>query len=307
VNLYKVLHAAIRSSPGDIVAERSSFPTDLYVARGVADERGMQLRLSEPGRSPAGIADAATGVVLVNHVDFKTGALADLEAVAAEAAGCGALLVADLSHSAGVVPTSLDAWAVDFAVGCTYKYLSGGPGAPAFLYAAAEHIDAVSPVIPGWMGHAEPFLMEPEYRPRTGVRRFMTGTPSILSMRALEGALGLIEEAGMGAIREKSVALTGTLMELIEEELPEASVITPHDPAQRGGQVSIRHPAGRTLSQALTAAGVRGDFRAPDVLRFGLSPLYTSFGDLGRAVATMKSVLEGMQPGPAGGGWDVPT
>ncbi|MBO3752918.1 kynureninase [Streptosporangiaceae bacterium NEAU-GS5] len=282
VAIFKVVSAALRLRPGRrvIVSDAGNFPTDHYVVEGVADAFGYEVRdVAEPLRDDV-------GAVLLSHVDYRTGAMRDMAAVTDQAHAVGALMIWDLCHSAGAVP--VDVTAADFAVGCTYKYLNGGPGAPAYLYLNPRHEDAVN-VISGWHGHAAPFDFEPGYRPAEGVRRFASGTPPVLSYGALNAALDVWEKADLNALRAKSLALTEQFMDLVD---PALKIVTPRDPAARGSQVSIRHPNGYPVVRALVDRGVIGDFRAPDIMRFGFAPLYIRHVDVFDAATLLNEVLE---------------
>lgn len=298
VNIHKALHAALALRPDRhvIVAEAGSFPTDLYMAEGVAAARpGTRLRLE--GVDAAAIEDLIdrdTAVVLVNHVNYKTGALRDMAALTATAHAAGALAVWDLCHSAGALPVALDAAGADFAVGCTYKYLNGGPGAPAFVYAARRHHDGMSQPLSGWWGHARPFAFETGFAGAEGIRRFQCGTQPILSLRALKAALDLWDEVDMDALRQKSIALTDLFIALVEAGCGRHGVAleTPRKGALRGSQVSFAHPHAYAVMQALIARGVIGDFRAPATLRFGFAPLYVGYADVWRAAAALREIFD---------------
>ncbi|WP_026067615.1 kynureninase [Pusillimonas noertemannii] len=298
INLYKVLQAAMALQPGrrTIVAEAGSFPTDLYIAQGVvANVQGARLRLA--GRDAdtlEELIDDDTAVVLVNHVDYRSGALRDMAGLTAKAHAAGALAIWDLCHSAGALEIELDACEADFAVGCTYKYLNCGPGAPAFVYVASRHHAQLRQPLSGWWGHARPFEFETDYAPASGIKAFLTGTPPMLSLRALMGALADWNDVDMGQLREKSVRLTQYFMDLVEDRCAAHGLvsITPRDPGARGSQVSLRFEHAYPAMQALIAKGVIGDFRAPDVMRFGFTPLYISFSDVARAVEILKEVLD---------------
>ncbi|MDX3894245.1 kynureninase [Pusillimonas sp.] len=298
VNLYKVLRAAMGLRPGrrTIVAEASSFPTDLYIAEGVAANlQGARLRLA--GRDAdtlEELIDEDTAVVLVNHVDYRSGALQDMAGLTSKVHAAGALAVWDLCHSAGALCVELDACEADFAVGCTYKYLNCGPGAPAFVYAATRHHARLRQPLSGWWGHARPFEFETGYAPASGIKAFLTGTPPVLSLRALAGALDGWDDVDMGQLREKSMRLTQYFIDLVEDRCGEHGLasITPGDPKARGSQVSLRFAHAYPAMQALIARGVIGDFRAPDVMRFGFTPLYLSFAEVARAVEILKEVLD---------------
>jgi kynureninase len=292
-NLYKALLAAAALKPDrtDIAIEEGSFPTDLYVAEAVARRIGGQIRVMPRSSSVDLFLDDEVAVVVMNHVDFRTAEIAEMGSTTETIHGSGALAVWDLSHSAGVLPISLDHWDVDFAVGCTYKYLNGGPGAPAYLYVNRMHLDRAANPIPGWIGHAEPFLMEEGYRPAPGIRRFITGTQPIVSMSLLDAALDVYDGIGMSELRAKSVALTGLFIDLVDERLG-LEVASPRDPQRRGSQVSLRHPDAAGVYERLVAAGLQGDVRPPDLLRFGFAPLYVSFTDVWDAVDVLAGVLE---------------
>jgi kynureninase len=302
VLLYKVMRAAVAARPGrtEIVLDRDQFPTDRFVAAGVAEECGLTLRWIDvdttAGVSAEQLADVIgpqTALVVVNHVAYRSAWLADAAALTAIAHETGALVLWDLCHSAGAVPIELDAWDVDLAVGCTYKYLNGGPGSPAFLYVAARLQDELTQPIQGWMGALDPFLMGPTYAPAAGVRRFLSGTPAIVGMLALQDMLELVAEAGMPAIREKSMALTSYAVEVAEELLGPAGVVlaSPRDPAQRGGHVTLNHPLMREVTAALWERDVIPDYRDPHGLRIGLSPLSTSFAEVRSGLETVREVL----------------
>lgn len=305
VNIFKALHAALALRPGRnvIVAESGSFPTDLYMAEGVVSTRpGTALKL-EGVDAPAieDLIDETVAVVLVNHVNFKSGALRDMGALTKRIHDAGALAVWDLCHSAGALPVELDATDADFAVGCTYKYLNGGPGAPAFIYAAKRHHENIVQPLSGWWGHARPFAMETGFEAAPGIRRFQCGTQPMLSLRALKGALDIWDEVDMQALREKSLALTDLFIELVEARCGQygVSLETTCARASRGSQVSFAHDHAYEVMQALIERGVIGDFRAPSTLRFGFTPLYTSYRDVWNAVAVLEDIL-------ASGVWKEP-
>ncbi|WP_315928866.1 kynureninase [Mesorhizobium sp. SP-1A] len=297
-NVYKALHAALALRPGRnvIVAEAGSFPTDLYMAEGVASTLpGTRLKLEGVDAERIdNLIDADTAVVLVNHVNYKTGTLRDMAALTAKVHAAGALAVWDLCHSAGALPVELDGASVDFAVGCTYKYLNGGPGAPAFVYAARRHHAGMSQPLSGWWGHARPFAFETGFAGAEGIRRFQCGTQPILSLRALKAALDLWQEVDMAVLREKSVALTDLFITLVEAKCRRHGVRleTPREGARRGSQVAFAHEHAYAVMQALIARGVIGDFRAPSTMRFGFAPLYNGFADVWRAVAVLQEILD---------------
>ncbi|SDR56671.1 Kynureninase [Rhizobiales bacterium GAS113] len=298
INVYKALHAGFSLNPGRtvIVAEGSSFPTDLYMAEGVAATRsGASLRLEGvDAPSIEELIDERVAVMLVNHVDYRSGALRDMAALTRKAHAAGAIIVWDLCHSAGALPVDLDGANVDLAIGCTYKYLNGGPGAPAFIYAAHRHHEQLQQPLSGWWGHAKPFAFEQGYRPDAGIRRLLCGTQPILSLRALQASLDLWDDVDLAQLRRKSIALTDLFIELVEAMCGEHGVklASPRDGQARGSQVSFSHPDGYAVMQALIARGVIGDFRAPDVIRFGFAPLYIRYRDVFDAATILRDVLQ---------------
>ena len=296
VNLFKLLAAACAARPdrGTILTEPGNFPTDLYVANGVAQMMPDRRVRTMAAEEIAAAIDADTAVVLLTHVHYKTGAMLDMAAITAAAHRAGALILWDLSHSAGAVDVDLNGCGVDLAIGCGYKYLNGGPGAPAFLFVARSVQETLSSPLSGWMGHAAPFDFGDDYAPAPGIRRFLCGTPPILAMSALDAGLDTFGETGMAQLVAKSRALGDLLIAGIEARCARHgfSLVTPRDPAARGSHVSIAHPHAWEICQALIARGVVGDFRAPDVLRLGLTPLYTSFEDVWQAVELLAAVME---------------
>jgi kynureninase len=297
INIYKALHAALglRLDRFVIVAEGNSFPTDLYMAEGVASTRpGTNLRL-EGVDAPniEDLIDEKVGVILVNHVNYKSGELRDMAALTRKAHEAGALVVWDLCHTAGAMPVDLDGSNADFAIGCTYKYLNGGPGAPAFIYVATRHLAEARQPLSGWWGHARPFAFEQGFDASSGIRRFQCGTQPILSLRALKGALDIWADVDMQALRAKSIALTDLFIQLVESRCAGHGLTleSPRDATRRGSQVSFEHDNAYPIMQALIERGVIGDFRAPATIRFGFTPLYTSFGDVWGAVEILEDVL----------------
>ncbi|MFF4328157.1 kynureninase [Streptomyces sp. NPDC001591] len=295
VNLFKALVGAARlAAPGRtrMLVDATTFPTDGYIAASAARMTGLELVPVDPSEA-AGAMDEGTAVVLLNHVDYRTGRLHDLPALTEAAHAAGALIVWDLCHSAGALPVGLDAHAVDLAVGCTYKYLNGGPGSPAYLYVAARHQGAFDSPLPGWNSHAEPFAMEPRYTPAQGAARVRVGTPDILSMLALESALDAWEGVDVEAARAKSLALTDFFLDCVAAYVPQGrvEVVTPREHGRRGSQVSLRTEGAREVMAELISRGVVGDFRAPDVLRFGFTPLYVGFADAERAARTLGHIF----------------
>jgi kynureninase len=292
VSLFKVLVAAARLRPGRTVllVEPTTFPTDGYIAAGVARTLGMELRWCDP-HDPAASLDDDVAVLALTHVDFRTGAMFDMAAVTAAAHEAGAVMVWDLCHSAGAVPVDLTGVGADFAVGCTYKYLNGGPGSPAFTWVAPRHHDRVEQPITGWWGHARPFDMVKEFEPAAGATRMTVGTPPVVALSALEAALEVFDGVPMAQLRAASLSLTDLFIALVDERLDGFDVLTPRDHDRRGSQVALRHPEAYGIVQALIARGVVGDFRSPDVLRFGFAPLYVRHVDVVHAVETLVDVL----------------
>ena len=302
VNLFKALHAACRLRPDrtEIVVDDANFPTDRYLVESIAAERGLTIRWLTPhpelgvtASDLAAVLGPGTAVVLLSHVDYRSGYLADLDGVTAAVHEAGGVVVWDLSHSAGLVPMSLDRAEVDFAVGCTYKYLNAGPGAPAFLYVAAQHLSVVEQPITGWFGAADVFAMAPRYEPAPDIRRMLSGTPSVLGIVAVQVGVTLIAEAGLDRIRAKAVDLTEYTIALADERLVPlgASVASPRAAAQRGGHVTIRCSDAEAVTARLVAAGVVPDFRNPDLIRLGLSPLTTSYAEVWTAIDIFASIL----------------
>jgi kynureninase len=297
VNVHKALAAALSLSDRKVIlSDSGNFPTDLYVAQGLvaALGRGHELRVVEPEAVEAAIGPDVA-VLMLTEVDYRTGRLHDMAALTAKAHAAGVLTIWDLCHSAGALPVHLEAAGADFAVGCGYKYLNGGPGAPAFIYVRPELQERVAPVLSGWLGHAEPFAFGQHYRPATGVDRMRIGTPPILSLAALDAALGAFDGVDMGAIRVRSIELSELFIAGIEASCPELTLASPRDPHRRGSQASFRFAEGYAAMQACIAAGVIGDFRAPDIMRFGFTPLYISADDVREAVARIATVMRERQ------------
>jgi kynureninase len=295
VNLFKCLSAALEMRPGRrvILSDAGNFPTDLYVARRLAAAlgRGHALRIVAP-EAVAEALDEDVAVLMLTEVDYRTGRRHDMAALTARAREVGALTLWDLAHSAGAFPVELAGTGADFAVGCGYKYLNGGPGAPAFLYVAPRLQAEAAPALAGWMGHAAPFDFDPDWRPAQGADRMLVGTPPVLSMSALDAALDVWEGVGLADLRARSVELTELFVAEAEAACPGLELASPRDAAARGSQVSFRHPQGFAVMQALIARGVIGDFRAPDLIRFGFAPLYNTSEDARAAAAALSEVLK---------------
>ena len=296
VNLFKLLSAALTLQRGRsvILSERDNFPTDLYVAQGVRDQLGgrHELKLVDGGTICDAI-DEQVAVIMLTHVDFRSGSRHDMAAITAAAHAKGALVLWDLSHSVGAMPVALGAARADLAIGCGYKYLNGGPGAPAFLYVRRDLQNRIRPPLSGWMGHREPFAFVPDYSPAEGILRNLCGTPPVLAMAALDAALDLWAEVDLTALRAKSVALADLMISLVEGQGSDLglTLATTRDAEQRGSQVSFAHPEGYAVMQALIARGVIGDYRAPDLIRFGLTPLYLRYVDVFDAVTILADIL----------------
>ncbi len=297
VTLFKALVAACRLRPDRsvIVMESGTFPTDAYVAAGVAELLGLELRWCDPAEVLASV-DGDTAVVSLTQVDFRTGATFDMAAITAGVHEAGALMLWDLCHSAGAVPVDLTGADADFAVGCTYKYLNGGPGSPAYVWVAPRLQATARQPITGWMGSANPFAMTRDYEPRPGVGSFASGTPPVLAMTALDAALDVFADVSVGDIRTASLSLSDYFIELVDARVGEEfEVVTPREHGRRGSQVSLRHPRAYAIVQALVARGVVGDYREPDVARFGLAPLYLSHTDVYDAIEHLTLVMQGAE------------
>lgn len=306
VNLFKVLSAAcaIQTGRKTILTERLNFPTDNYIAEGVIRQMGYhhRLRYVEQSETLTACLDDDVAVVLLTHVNYRTGQMHDMAAITKAAHERGALVIWDLAHSAGAVPLDLKGDKVDFAVGCGYKYLNGGPGAPAFLYVSDRYLSELFQPLTGWFAHKSPFAFDAEFTPSYDIRQYLCGTPPVLSAIALNAALDIWQNVDMHDVRTKSLALTDYLINLVEARCAGhgLQLITPIDHQTRGSQISFTHPeAGYPIIAALIAEGVIGDFRAPDILRFGVTPLYTSFADLWWAVDRLAAILDERR-------WDQP-
>lgn len=311
VNLYKVLHAALQLQQGQrkvVVSERSNFPTDNYIAQSVVRAHGGELVLAETPADIPPLLDERCAVLMLTHVNYRSGRLHDMALLTRWAHQAGALAVWDLAHSAGIVPIDLLGSAADFAIGCGYKYLNGGPGAPAFVWMHPRHEGQVWQPLTGWLGHASPFDFDTDYLPAPGIQQYQCGTPPVLAMTALDTALDVYDAAhrlgGIKALRNKSLALTEAFIGAVEAQLPQAQIVTPRESALRGSQVSFALPSGidgYAVMQALIARGVIGDFRSgdPELLRFGFAPLYNGYADGVRAVDAVADIV-------ATGSWNQP-
>src|SRR6056297_2270912 len=295
MKVYQALASALELNPDRclVLSDSGNFPSDLYIADGLLRSlgRGHELRVV----APEAVADAITdevAVLMLTEVDYRTGRLHDMKDLTARAHAAGALTVWDLAHSAGALPVDVAGAGADFAVGCTYKYLNGGPGAPAFIHVAPRHAEAAFPALSGWLGHDAPFAFEPAYRAGAGIERMRVGTPPVLAMAALEAALDVWEGVDMGALRARSIDLSEQFIAGVEAACPMLTLASPRDPARRGSQVSFRFEHGYAAMQALIARGVIGDFRAPDIMRFGFTPLYLGERDVQAAIDTLTQVMQ---------------
>lgn len=300
IKVFQALSAALRLNPGRrvILSDSGNFPSDLYTAEGLGRAVGAELRVVAPDEVEAAIDDSLA-VLMLTEVDYRTGRRHDMAALTARAHAAGALTVWDLAHSAGAVDVDLHAADANFAVGCTYKYLNGGPGAPAFIWTHPRHAEAAAPILQGWMGHDAPFAFEQAYRPAGGIERMRVGTPPVIALAALEAALDVWDSVDMADLRAASITLSQRFIAGVEASCRGLTLNSPRDPARRGSQVGFRHPQAYAVMQALIAKGVIGDFRAPDVLRFGFAPLYNTADEVDRAVAILAEIIET-------GSWDQP-
>ncbi|SFE26677.1 kynureninase [Roseivivax sediminis] len=294
IKVYQALAAALAMRPGRrvVLSDSGNFPTDLYMARGLLETlgQGHELRVVAPEEA-AGAIDEDVAAVMLTEVDYRTGRRHDMDAITRTAQDAGAVMIWDLAHSAGAVPVDLGGSGCEFAVGCTYKYLNGGPGAPAFIYVRPDLADGARPALQGWMGHGAPFAFDLDYRPAGGIERMRVGTPPVIQMTALEEALRVWDGVSMTDVRAAAVALMEQFIEEVEARCPQLSLASPRDPGQRGSQVSFRFAEGYAAMQALIDRGVIGDFRAPDIMRFGFTPLYLDSGDVSAAVDVLEEVL----------------
>ncbi|MDB5681901.1 MAG: kynU [Sphingomonas bacterium] len=294
IKVFQALSAGIAMRPDRtvVLSDTGNFPSDLYIADGLlkALGRGLELRLVTP-EEVADAIDESVAVSLITEVDYRTGRRHDMAALTAKAHAAGAIAVWDLAHSAGAIPVDLTAADADFAVGCTYKYLNGGPGAPAFIYVAPRFAESAQPILSGWMGHEAPFAFDLDYRPHASVERMRVGTPPVLALAVLDAALDAWEGVDMADVRAASIRLSERFIAEVEARCPDLELASPRDPAMRGSQVSFRHPRGYAIMQALIANNLIGDFRAPDLTRFGFTPLYLSEGEVVEAARILERVM----------------
>ena len=301
IKVYQALASALEmTGRKTILSDSGNFPSDLYMAQGLCQSLGpdYHLKVVEPEQVEAAIDDHL-GVLMLTEVDYRTGRRHDMARLIARAHAAGALVVWDLAHSAGAFPVHLARDGADFAVGCSYKYLNSGPGGPAFIYVAPRHQHRARPALSGWLGHEAPFAFDRDYRPGAGVERMRVGTPPILQLAALDAALDVWDQVDLDDLRFRSLILQDRFIQRVEATCPELTLATPRDTTMRGSQVSFRHPQGYAVMQALIAEGVIGDFRAPDILRFGFTPLYIDEDDVARAVSVLAKIMDY-------GSWDRP-
>ncbi|CAH1657601.1 kynureninase [Chelatococcus asaccharovorans] len=295
IKVYQALSAALDFVPERrvVLSDSGNFPSDLYIAQGLLASlgRGYELKVVEPEEVEAAIDDKVA-VTLITEVDYRTGRLHDMKRLTAKAHAAGAITVWDLAHSAGALAVNVTEADADFAVGCTYKYLNGGPGAPAFIYVAPRHAERARPSLSGWMGHEAPFAFDLDYRPAPGIERMRVGTPPVIALTVLDAALDVWEGVDLKDIRARSIALSERFIAGVEAACPALELGSPRNPAERGSQVSFRHPHAYAVMQALIARGVIGDFRAPDSMRFGFTPLYLGEADVDKAVAVLAEVID---------------
>lgn len=294
IKVYQALAAALNMKPERkvVLSDNGNFPTDLYMAEGLIGTigNGHKLRIVEPEGVEAAITDDVA-VLMLTEIDYRTGRRHDMARLTALAHEKGVLTIWDLAHSAGALPVDVTGTKADFAVGCTYKYLNSGPGGPAFIYVAPRHQDSARPALSGWFGHEAPFSFDLDYRPAHGIERMRVGTPPVLQMAALEASLDIWDTVDMAALRAQSVKLTELFIRLVEEQCPELTLNSPRDPGLRGSQVSFRFKEGYAAMQALIARGVIGDFRAPDTMRFGFTPLYIGEAEVEKAVSILAEIM----------------
>jgi kynureninase len=296
IKVHQALASALELNPSRkvVLSDSGNFPSDLYIAQGLLTslDKGHRLRIVDP-EAVEGAIDDSVAVLLLTEVDYRTGRLHDMAALTRKAHASGALAVWDLAHSAGALPVDLAGAKADFAVGCTYKYLNGGPGAPAFIYVAPKHLERARPVLSGWLGHEAPFAFDLDYRPGAGIDRMRVGTPPVIALAALEAALDAWEGVAMADLRTASIRLCDLFVAEVERRCPDLVLHSPRDGGRRGSQVSFRHAQGYAIMQALIARGVIGDFRAPDVIRFGFAPLYIGEDEVTGAAIILEEIMTG--------------
>lgn len=294
IKVHQALASALEMRPSRkvVLSDNGNFPSDLYIAQGLLKSlgKGHELKVVDPEHVEAAI-DETVAVMMITEVDYRTGRKHDMAALTKKAHAAGALAVWDLAHSAGAIPVDLAGAKADFAVGCTYKYLNGGPGAPAFIYVTPEHAENARPALSGWMGHEAPFAFDLDYRPGAGIDRMRVGTPPVIALTALEAALDAWDGVDMAELRKASMRLTDLFIAEVERRCPDLTLASPRDAAQRGSQVSFRHPEGYAIMQALIARDVIGDFRAPDIIRFGFTPLYIGEAEVIGAVDVLEEIM----------------
>ncbi|MBY4891863.1 kynureninase [Rhodobacteraceae bacterium N5(2021)] len=302
LKVYQALSAALQMRPERkvVLSDSGNFPTDLYMAEGLIRQldAGHELRVVAPQEVSDAIDDSVAAV-MITQVDYRTGRVHDMDAITAKAQAAGAVMIWDLAHSAGALPVDMAGSGAEFAVGCTYKYLNGGPGAPAFIYVRPDIVHDVDPALAGWLGHEAPFAFDLDYRPGAGIERMRVGTPPVIQLTALERALQVWDGVDMGDIRAASIALSEQFIAEVEVACPELTLASPRDASARGSQVSFHFEQGYAAMQALIARGVIGDFRAPDIMRFGFTPLYLDSDDISQAVDIMSEILRDRL-------WDAP-
>lgn len=302
IKVYQAVASAVEMRPGRkiVLSDNGNFPSDLYMAQGLLRSlgQGHQLKIVDPEEVSASITDEVAAVMLT-HVDYRTGRVHDMKAITDKAHQAGALMIWDLAHSAGALPVDLTACNADIAVGCTYKYLNGGPGAPGFIHVRPDLIDQVRPALSGWLGHQAPFAFDLDYRPGDGISRMRVGTPPVIQMAVLDAALDAFDGVDMQELRGRSIELSEQFIAEVEAGCKDVTLASPRDPHQRGSQVSFRFSEGYAAMQALIARGIIGDFRAPDIMRFGFCPLYNTPEEVSRAAAAVIEII-------ATGEWDRP-
>ncbi|SFR55010.1 kynureninase [Litoreibacter janthinus] len=296
IKVYQALASALELNPDRkvILSDSGNFPSDLYMAEGLIRmlDRGLELRVVAPEEVEAALGEDIA-VMMLTQVDYRSGRMHDMARLTDLAHKAGAIAVWDLAHSAGAVPVDVAGANVDFAIGCSYKYLNSGPGGPAFIYVAPRHAEVVNPALSGWLGHAAPFAFDLTYKPGAGIERMRVGTPPVIQLAALEAALDIWDMVDMTDVRARAVELSELFINEVETRCPELTLASPRNAAQRGSQVSFTHSEGYAIMQALIAHGVIGDFRAPDILRFGITPLYVSHDDIMGAATTLQEIMEG--------------